>query len=153
MQGFQEANAQLTTMYNVLVLFLLLFTRAQMEPHRRGHNMTLLRSVLTVIRGRENWKNTPIFLGGHCNSDDLNNLMSWLQNTMEVTCHTVDTSTSAKNENALGHFNINADNSLGLLFCQSSHELIWFNMDIANLPLLETLRLTGNPLAGSVGEF
>jgi len=129
MHGFQEANAQLTTMYNVLVLFLLLFTRAQMEPHRRGHNMTLLRSVLTVIRGRENWKNTPIFLGGHCNSDDLNNLMSWLQNTMEVTCHTVDTSTSAKNENALGHFNINADNSLGLLFCQSSHELIWFNMD------------------------
>ncbi|EDW91117.2 uncharacterized protein LOC6530490 [Drosophila yakuba] len=128
-------------MYNVLVSLLLLSTRAQMGTSTRGsYNITLLRSVLTVIRGREHWKNTPIFLGSHTNSDDLNTLMIWLQYSMEVTCHTVDTSTAAHYEKPLGHFNIIADNSVSLLFCQSSQELIWFNMD-KRLRRLRSIRL------------
>ncbi|EDV55941.2 uncharacterized protein LOC6549032 [Drosophila erecta] len=128
-------------MYNVLVLLLLLSTRAQVGTSTRGrYNITFLRSVLTVIRGRENWKNTPIFMGSHTNSDDLNNLMIWLQYRMEVTCHTVETSTAAQNDSALAHLSINADNSVSLLFCQSSHELIWFHMD-KRLRRLRSIRL------------
>ncbi|XP_016952936.1 uncharacterized protein LOC108026500 [Drosophila biarmipes] len=116
-------------MRTVLVFLLLLSTRVQLHRIRGGHNMTLVKSVLSAIRGREKWKNTPIFMGAKVNSNDLNNLMMWLQHTMEVTCHTVDSSTPAHKQHPLGHYNINADDSISLLFCQSSQELIWFNMD------------------------
>ncbi|XP_017001921.2 uncharacterized protein [Drosophila takahashii] len=123
-----------------VVILLLLSTRAQLQLIRGGHNMTLVKSVLTALRGRENWKNTPIFLGANTNSYDLNGLMIWLQLTMEVTCHTVDTAIPAHKQHPLGYYNINADNSVSLLFCQSTQELIWFNAD-KGLRRLHSIRL------------
>ncbi|XP_017068631.1 uncharacterized protein LOC108106217 [Drosophila eugracilis] len=124
-----------------VLVFLLIFTiREQLKLVRGGHNMTLVRSVLTVIRSRENWKNTPIFMGGNTNSDELNSLMFWLQHSMEVTCHTVDTSTPAHKEYPLGHYNIIANNSVCLLFCHSTQEMIWFNLN-KGLRRLRRMRL------------
>ncbi|XP_037713763.1 uncharacterized protein LOC119549650 [Drosophila subpulchrella] len=127
-------------MRTVLVFLLLLLTCVQLQFIRGGHNMTLVKSVLTAIRGRENWKNTPIFIGAHTNSYDLNNLMIWLQDTMEVTCHTVDASTPSHKEHPLGSYNINADDSVSLLFCQSTQAMIWLNLDKA-LRRLHRVRL------------
>ncbi|KAH8290124.1 hypothetical protein KR054_000119 [Drosophila jambulina] len=117
-------------MSSVLAFLLLLISshRVQLQHVRGGHNMTLLKSVLTVIAGREHWRNTPIFVGHNTDKDDLNDLMMWLQHSLEVTCHTVDTSAPAHTQQPLGLYNINADNAVSLLFCQSSQEIIWFNL-------------------------
>ncbi|XP_016972357.1 uncharacterized protein LOC108039783 [Drosophila rhopaloa] len=116
-------------MRTVLVLLVLISTRVQLQLIQGGHNITFVKSVLTIISRREHWKNTPIFIGSNTNADELNSLIIWLQHTMKVTYHTVDTSGPAQNEYPLGHYNINADNSVSLLFCHSTEELIWFNLD------------------------
>ncbi|XP_017061763.1 uncharacterized protein LOC108101798 [Drosophila ficusphila] len=127
-------------MRKVLVILLLLSARAQLQLTSRGYNMTLVKTVLTVIRRKENWRNTPIFVGTDTSSNELNNLMNWLQHTINVTCHTVDTSIPPQKEYPLGHYKINVDSSLCLLFCQSTQELIWFNLD-KGLRKLRLIRL------------
>ncbi|XP_017124264.1 uncharacterized protein LOC108144131 [Drosophila elegans] len=127
-------------MREVLVFLLLISTRVQLQLIRGGHNITFVKSVLTIIGRREHWKNTPIFTGHNTNADELNSLIIWLQHAMEVTCHTVDTSRAAHVEHPLGHYNINADNSVSLLFCFSTQELIWYNLD-KGLRRLRRMRL------------
>ncbi|KAH8275619.1 hypothetical protein KR026_011755 [Drosophila bipectinata] len=126
-------------MRRTITLLLLLSTGVQLQ-HIGDYNMTLVRAVLRVIASREQWKNTPIFHGHHTADDDINGLIIWLQRHMQVTCHTVDTSTPAHKQIPLGNFKIIADNSIGLLFCESSQEPIWLNLD-KSLRKLRPIRL------------
>ncbi|EDW32110.1 GL10614 [Drosophila persimilis] len=116
-------------MCTVLILLLLLCTSSRLEPVEGVHNMSLLRSVMSVIARRENWKNTPIFVGHRTKRDDINSLITWLHRAMEVTSHTVDASISARKTKPFGHYNMNADNAVSLFFCHSNQELIWYNLN------------------------
>lgn len=124
----------------MVFLVLLLSTRVQLKLVRGGHNMTLVKAVLTVLAEREHWRNTPIFVGHNTNKDDLNSLMAWLQNTLVVTCHTVLTTNPAHKEQPLGQYNIDADSAVSLLFCRSTQEIIWFNLN-KSLRRLRRIRL------------
>ncbi|KAH8401726.1 hypothetical protein KR009_007557 [Drosophila setifemur] len=142
-------------MRKVLVFLLLLCTLTQLQLIAEGHNMTMVRSVLTVIARRENWTNTPIFRGANTNTDDLNNLMIWLQRKMEVTCHTVDTSTSPDKQQPLGKYNIVADNAICLLFCRNTQEIIWYNLNkglrkLRRIRLIVVLPMDRNATYGSM---
>ncbi|EDW32109.1 GL10615 [Drosophila persimilis] len=107
------------------LLLLLLFSWSQPALIHGSHNMTLVRSVLSVIATREHWSNTPIFVGHRTKLDDINSLITWLHRTMAVSSHTVDLSTPARKQRPLGQYNMNADNAISLLFCHSRLDLIW----------------------------
>ncbi|KAH8320929.1 hypothetical protein KR067_012372 [Drosophila pandora] len=137
-------------MRRTIPLLLLLSTGVQLQEMEE-YNMTLVKAVLQVIGSREPWQNTPIFHGHYPERDGINDLMMWLQHDMQVTCHALDTSTPAHKQIPLGHYKIRADNAVGLLFCRSSHEPIWLNLDksLRKLKLMRMIVVLANSRSGS----
>ncbi|EDW73905.2 uncharacterized protein Dwil_GK19347 [Drosophila willistoni] len=76
----------------------------------------------------EPWTNTPIFRGHYVNNEDLSLLIQWLHRDIEVTTFIFTTAQEVDERNLLVN-QLNKNNLLTLLFCDSSEELIWHHFD------------------------
>ncbi|XP_033152323.1 uncharacterized protein LOC117135885 [Drosophila mauritiana] len=119
---------------SILVLNLLLaLTNA-------AYNVTLLKSVLSLISTREPWINTPIFVGHNTQRGDLNDLIIWLHRTMEVTSLTMNSLLQPEHLRPLGHFKVTKYNGIALFFCHDRQDIMWLTLD-RNLRKLRRIRL------------
>ncbi|XP_039480278.1 uncharacterized protein LOC120444583 [Drosophila santomea] len=105
-----------------------------------SYNMTLLKSILSLISTREPWINTPIFVGHHTQRGDFNDLIIWLHQTMGVTSLTVNSFLQPENLRPLGHFKVTRYNAIALFFCHDRQDILWLTLD-AHLRKLHRIRL------------
>lgn len=93
------------------------------------HNMSLVKSVLSVVFGQNQWTNTPIFVGHSTKHDDLTSFINWLHQDLEVTTLTVDSHNPPEKCDPIGYLNVTTDNSVSVFFCHGSQDIVWFNVD------------------------
>ncbi|XP_017108400.2 uncharacterized protein Ir51b [Drosophila bipectinata] len=93
------------------------------------HNMSLVKSVLSVMFTQKQWTNTPIFVGHTTKNNDLISFIMWLQQELEITTLTVDSYNPPEEYAPLGNLNVTADNSVSVFFCHGSQDIVWFNID------------------------
>ncbi|EDV55940.1 uncharacterized protein LOC6549031 [Drosophila erecta] len=118
----------------ILVLVLLLTLTSD------AYNVTLLKSLLSLIANREPWINTPIFVGHHTQSGNLNDLIIWLHQTMGVTSLTMNSFLQAEHLRPLGNFKVTRNNAIVLFFCYDRQDVLWLTLD-RNLRQLRRIRL------------
>ncbi|XP_017069411.1 uncharacterized protein LOC108106689 [Drosophila eugracilis] len=112
---------------------------------RSDYNVTMLKSVLTVISTREQWTNTPIFMGHSRKRDDLSDFFIWLHQTMGVTSLTINSLIQPEELKPFGHYKITRNNAIGLFFCHGRQDILWFTLDsglrkLRRIPLIIMLR-------------
>ncbi|XP_017001977.3 uncharacterized protein Ir51b [Drosophila takahashii] len=124
-------------MFKVLtILFLFLVS----QPTRGAYNVSLLKSILSCISTREQWINTPIFVGHNTKREDLNDLIIWLHQTMGVTSLMMNAFLQPERLKPLGHFRMTRNNAIGLFFCHGRQDVVWFTLD-RSLQKLRRIRL------------
>ncbi|XP_020800268.1 uncharacterized protein LOC110177749 [Drosophila serrata] len=124
-------------------VLIILFLISISEPTRGGYNITQLKSVLSSLVSRperDQWTNTPIFMGHHTKGNEVNSLIAWLHQTMGVTSLAMDAFLQPEQQRSLGHFNVTKDNAISLFFCHGSQDILWHSLD-ASLRKLRRSRL------------
>ncbi|XP_017020102.1 uncharacterized protein [Drosophila kikkawai] len=118
-------------MFKVLITLFLLFSA---EPTRGTYNITLLKSILSSLAScpeQMQWTNTPIFMGHHTKSFEMNSLISWLHQDLGVTSLAMDAVLQPEQQRSLGHFNVTRDNAISLFFCHGSQDILWYSLDVS----------------------
>ncbi|EDW60332.1 uncharacterized protein Ir51b [Drosophila virilis] len=109
------------------LLLPLLAAWPQQQPWE-SHNFSFVQSILERAAGQQRWTNTPIFLSRHVQQERVNHLINWLHSNLSSASYVFDgTQEQPDTYNPLRNHIKN--DALSLLFCHSSEELIWGQLD------------------------
>ncbi|KAH8418372.1 hypothetical protein KR222_004511, partial [Zaprionus bogoriensis] len=92
------------------------------------YNVSFVQSVLQRAVDEKRWANTPIFLSHQVQLDDLDLLIAWLHGKLGVASYVFDGSEQQREPFDPLRNHIKND-ALSLLFCHSSEEIIWLQLD------------------------
>ncbi|XP_030378889.1 uncharacterized protein LOC115627376 [Scaptodrosophila lebanonensis] len=114
-------------MMNAKGLQLLLPLLTTSWPRLGSHNISFVESVMERATKEERCANAPIFVGRHVNCDDLSQLLMWLHTVMGTATYFFDgTPQMAAAHGLRNHIQ---NDALNVLFCRSSEEPIWEQLD------------------------
>ncbi|XP_060658870.1 uncharacterized protein LOC132793186 [Drosophila nasuta] len=90
-------------------------------------DLRFLQNVVQQVADEERWTNTPLFMSHPQRLEDLNPFIEWLHTNLSVTSYVFDSNGMPNTYDPLRN-HINND-ALSLLFCYSSDEIIFWQLD------------------------